>query len=234
MAVLTDITRRHDAELSATAMQRRNLAHADHLAALHAIWQGETTHLSVARYRQAVHNALPAGYAADPLDSAHATWLWRTLRAAEAAGLDVHDVVRHAVESRPLTGARDLAAVIDARIRRDHLAMIPAARRSWSAQVPDVAGPEQARFLAELAAAMDARKDRIGEHAAQTQPPWAAEAAGPVPAEPLDRLDWERRVSHVGAYRELYGWDRATEPIGPEPAGDTPKNAPPGTPPTAP
>jgi len=87
MAVLTDITRRHDAELSATAMQRRNLAHADHLAALHAIWQGETTHLSVARYRQAVHNALPAGYAADPLDSAHATWLWRTLRAAEAAGL---------------------------------------------------------------------------------------------------------------------------------------------------
>lgn len=223
LAVLTDVLGRHDAELSATAMRRRNLAHADHLAALHAIWQGETTRLSVARYRQAVRSALPAPYAADPLDSAQATWLWRTLRAAEAAGLDVHDIARRAIERRPLTGARDLAAVIDARIRRDNSATIPAAWRPWAQQVPEVNDPEQARFLAELAAAMDARKDRIGEHAAQTQPPWAVAAAGPVPADPLDRLDWERRISHVGAYRELYGWDHPGEPVGPEPAGDTPQ-----------
>jgi hypothetical protein len=223
LAVLTDITRRHDAELSATAMRHRNLAHADHLAALHAIWQGETTHLSVARYRQAVRDALPARVAADPLDSAQATWLWRTLRAAEAAGLDVGEVARRAIEDRPLTGARDLAAVIDARIRKQNPAMIPAAWRPWSAQVPDVADPDQARYLTELAAAMDARKDRIGEHAAQTQPAWAVAAAGPVPADPVDRLEWERRISHVGAYRELYGWDHPTEPVGPEPAGDTPE-----------
>jgi len=151
LAVLTDVTRRHDAELSATAMRRRNLANADHLAALHAIWQGETTHLSVARYRQAIHDALPAEHAADPLDSAQATWLWRTLRTAEATGLDVRDLVRQAIEDRSLTGARDLAAVIDARIRKGDPAMIPAAWGPWSEQVPDMADPEQGRFLTEEA-----------------------------------------------------------------------------------
>jgi len=223
LAVLADITRRHDAELSAAAMQRRNLANADHLAALHAIWQGETTRLAVGRYRQAIQDALPPGWNADPLDTPHATWLWRTLRAAEAAGLDIHDVARQAIDGRPLTGTRDLAAVLDARIRRDHPAMIPAQWRPWSAQVPETADPEQARFLTELAAAMDARKDRIGEHAATAQPDWATAAVGPVPADPLERLDWERRISRVGAYRELYGWDHPAEPVGPEPTWDTPE-----------
>jgi len=171
LAVLADITGRHDAELSATAMLRQNLANADHLAALHAIWQGETTRLAVDRYRHAIRAALPARWDADPLDLPQSTWLWRTLRSAEAAGLDIRQVARQAISGRPLTGARDLAAVLDARIRRDHPAMIPAAWRPWSAQLPDVADPEQARFLAELAAAMDARKDRIGEHAATAQPP---------------------------------------------------------------
>ena len=49
--------------------------------------------------------ALPAQYAAEELASHQATWLWRTLRAAEAAGLDVRDVVRQAVDSRSLAGA---------------------------------------------------------------------------------------------------------------------------------
>jgi hypothetical protein len=35
---------------------------------------------------------------------------------------------------------------------------------------------------------MDARKDRIGEHAADHAPPWAVVALGPVPGHPLDRL----------------------------------------------
>jgi hypothetical protein len=43
-----------------------------------------------------------------------------------------------------------------------------------------------------------------------------------VPEHPLDRLDWQRRASAIGAYRELYGYSHPTEPIGPEPAGDAP------------
>jgi len=158
--------------------------------------------------------------------------LRRSLRAAEAAGLKVRDVARRAIDARPLTGARDLAAVIiiDARIRRDNPAMIPAAWRPCSEQVHDVADPDRARYLTELAAAMDSRKVRIGEHAAYAEPAWAIAAAGPAPTDPLDRLDWERCISHVGAYRELYAWDHPTEPVGPEPAGTSPRNAPPTAP----
>ena len=46
---------------------------------------------------------------------------------------------------------------------------------------------------------MDARKDRIGEHAAEHAPPWAVNALGPVPDHPLNRLDWQHRASSIGA-----------------------------------
>jgi len=48
-------------------------------------------------------------------------------------------------------------------------------------------------------------------------------ALGPVPPDPVDRLEWENRAAHIGAYRELYGWDHPAEPCGPEPAGDSPE-----------
>ncbi len=70
---------------------------------------------------------------------------------------------------------------------------------------------------------MDGRRQRIGEHAAATSPQWAVSALGPVPADPADRLEWERRAAHVGGYRELYGWEHPSEPCGPEPAGDSPE-----------
>jgi hypothetical protein len=43
-----------------------------------------------------------------------------------------------------------------------------------------------------------------------------------VPEHPLDRLDWQRRASSIGAWRELSGYDHPTDPIGPEPAAATP------------
>ena len=69
---------------------------------------------------------------------------------------------------------------------------------------------------------MDARKDRIGEHAAEHALPWAINALGPVPGHPVDRLDWQRRASSIGAYRELSGYDHPAEPIGPEPTAAAP------------
>jgi hypothetical protein len=69
---------------------------------------------------------------------------------------------------------------------------------------------------------MDARKERIGEHAAASNLPWAVSALGPVPADPVDRLDWQRRASSIGAYRELSGYDHPAEPIGPEPVASAP------------
>ena len=69
---------------------------------------------------------------------------------------------------------------------------------------------------------MDARTDRIGEHAASHPPPWATAALGPVPAHPADRLAWQKRAAAIGAWRELSGYDHPADPIGPEPAAAAP------------
>jgi hypothetical protein len=223
IAVAADILEHDGSQESALETQSRALANADHLAVLNAMWQGETAGHQTERYRRMVMDALPAQYAAGGLTCPQATWLWRTLRAAEAAGLDAGDVARQAIDSRSLAGARDVASVVDARIRRQVDPLVPQPQRPWSKQVPGVADPERRRFLTDLAAAMDARKERIGEHAAEHAPGWAVRALGPVPDDPLDRLEWEHRAADVGAYRELYGYDHPTEPIGPEPAGDSPE-----------
>jgi hypothetical protein len=70
---------------------------------------------------------------------------------------------------------------------------------------------------------MDARKTRIGEHAAEHALPWAINALGPVPADPADRRDWQQRASSIGAYRELSGYDHPADPIGSEPATAAPE-----------
>jgi hypothetical protein len=213
---------RDNAELSAAETREQALAAAASLATLDVIWQDQAGPLRRDGYRQAVAAALPAGYPETVLDTPVAAWLWRTLRAAEAAGLDPDHVIREAINSRPLTGARDIAAVIDHRIRQvtDPLILLPP--RPWTEQIPATPDPELHLFMTRLAAAMDARKHAIGEQLAIQPEPWIIPALGPVPADPLDRLDWQHRAAAIGAYRELYGYTSLHEPIGPEPAGDTP------------
>jgi conjugative relaxase-like TrwC/TraI family protein len=226
LAVLADILGRDGTERAAIEIQRQNLVNADHLGKLNAMWMGETTALQRDRYTRLVKAAAPDA----DLDSAQATWLWRTLRSAEAAGLDAEQVIRRAVESRSLAGARDHASVIDARIRPNIGTAVPSRARKWAEQAPQVGNPEMGHFLHNLADAMDARKERLGEHAAEHPPGWAPATLGPVPEEPLARLDWQQRASEVAAYRELYGWeydrpcDSATyRAIGPEPHVTSPE-----------
>ena len=138
------------------------------------------------------------------------------------AGLDAGAVLAAAIAERDLAGARDPAAVLDARLRHRLGALVPQPRGPWSAQVPALADPERRALLTEIAAMMDARKDRIGEHAAEHAPPWAINALGPVPGHPLDRLDWQQRASSIGAWRELSGYGDPADPIGPEPAAAAP------------
>jgi hypothetical protein len=147
--------------------------------------------------------------------------LWRTLRTAELAGLDPADVLADAIAERDLAGSRDIAAVLDARIRHRTGTLLPLPPRPWSEQVPALA-PARRAYVAEIAALMDARKDRIGEHAADHPPAWATAALGPVPAYPLDRLVWQKRAAAIGAWRELSGYDHPADPIGPEPVAAAP------------
>ncbi len=142
---------------------------------------------------------------------------------AEAAGLDVTRAVATAVDSRPLTGARDVAAVLDTRIRQRVYPLVPLAPKPWREQVPEVTDPEMQHFLEDLATAMDERKERLGEFAANSEAPWAVEALGPPPYHPVDRLEWQQKASAIGAYRELYGYDNPTDAIGSEPTADLPE-----------
>jgi hypothetical protein len=222
VGILADVLEREGAELSALEVQRRNLANADHLGRLATIWDAETSSLTTSRYERLLRTQLPADLQDTQL-SGTATWLWRSLRAAEAAGLAAEDVLAQAITAKPLTGARDLAAVIDARIREQTAGLIPQPAGPWSTRVPATSNPEQHQYLTALAAAMDERKERLGDFTVAHPPLWAERALGPVPSQPLDRLEWEHRAASIAAWRELYGWDHSTEPIGPEPSSDTPE-----------
>ena len=220
LGVLAGVLDRDGQQHSATQTRQQALADADHLAVLHAIWTTETTPARQQRYRDLLAAALPPEHHRGT--SHQARWLWRTLRGAELAGLDPAQVLADAIGERDLAGSRDLAAVLDARIRYRIGALVPRPAGPWSAQVPAITDPGRHAYVTEIAALMDARKDRIGEHAAEHALPWAVNALGPVPEHPLDRLDWQKKAASIGAWRELSGYHHPTEPIGPEPAAAAP------------
>jgi hypothetical protein len=217
--MLADVLDRDGAELSALETQERSFSGSDNLAILDAQWQSETSAARAERYRDMTMRTLPEGYRADL--GHRAKWLWRTLRTAELAGLDPEEVLTTAIGERDLVGVREVASVVDARIRRRVAGMVPLPQPPWSARVPRVRAEHQA-YVEELARAMDARKDRIGEHAVEHEPEWAIRALGPVPDEPLSRLAWQRKAASIGAYRELSGFDHPVDAIGPEPVSDDP------------
>src|SRR5207344_3228863 len=115
------------------------LAGADHLAILHAIWTAETANVREQRYQDLLAASLPPGYRRQP--GHQAKWLWRTMRAAELAGLDAGQALAAAIAERDLAGARDVAAVLDARLRHRLGALVPLPAGPWSAQVPALADP---------------------------------------------------------------------------------------------
>ncbi|MGN6175971.1 MAG: AAA family ATPase, partial [Streptosporangiaceae bacterium] len=163
--VLADVLERDGQQLSASETWQRNLSNADHLAILNAMWAGETRAAREQRYQNMFTRALPPAYQGEPTHQAK--WLWRTLRAVELAGLDPQQVLTAAVGERDLAGSRDVASVIDARIRARINPLIPQPAGPWSAQIPDISDPERRAFATEVAAMMDARKERIAEHAAE-------------------------------------------------------------------
>jgi hypothetical protein len=221
VSVLAEIIASRDgARQSAAQAWRQALSDADHLAVLHDMWITETMPVREQRYRALLQAVLPRG--TEPQQPSHKEqWLYRTLRAAELTGLDPGEILARAVAERSLVGARDVAAVIDARIRRGY-DLVPLAAAPWSAQVPETSDPERSLFLTQLAAVMDDRRRRIGEHAAASSLPWAVAALGPVPDEPAARLAWQQKAAAIGAYRELSGHDHPDSPVGPEPAANNP------------
>jgi hypothetical protein len=216
LGVLAAVLERDGLQRSATQARSQALADADHLALLHAIWTAGTSPAREQRYQNLLAAALPPGCHARP--GSRDRWLWRTLHAAELSGLDPAQVLADAVAERDLAGARDIQAVIDARIRYRTGTLVPLPAGPWTARILAIADPERRAYLTQIAALMDTRKQRLGEHAAASAPPWAVSALGPVPEHPAARLDWQRRASAIAAWRELSGYHNRADPIGPEPA----------------
>ena len=81
--------------------------------------------------------------------------------------------------NRSLADARDVNAVLNARIRQRTGSLVPQPPRPWSEQVPVIADPERRRYVTEIAALMDARTERLGEHTARHSVPWGDRGARP-------------------------------------------------------
>jgi conjugative relaxase-like TrwC/TraI family protein len=222
VAVLADCLDREDAEPSASDYRQRALSNADHLAVLHARWAELAGRADSNRYRQLVLNALPEEYRHHDLGP-QATWLWRDLRAAEAAGLDPAEVARAAVGSHTLADARSIAGVLHKRLSLIVTPLVPLPQKPWTDRPRQFGDPQLAQYEADLRQAMDERAERLGQHTVQTSPAWALQALGPVPDDPRARLDWQHRATKIATYRELYGAGDDREVIGREPTGNAPE-----------
>ena len=223
-AVLADVLRRDGAEKSASEIRQQNRRNADHLAVLNAIWQGEIAGPRTDRYQQILRETLPPEYSAvGGILALRRHGCGALCAAPRPPGLDARQVIEDAVHSRPLAGSRDIASVVDARIREQVGSQVPRAQSTWAEQIPELADPKTQDTFRRLAAAMDERTARLGRFTAEQRPEWAIQALGEVPPDPRQRAEWERRASRVAAYREMYGYDHPTDPIGPEPSCDSPE-----------
>jgi hypothetical protein len=160
VAVLADCLDREAGEDSATEYQRKSLVRADHLGLLRARWADQVRTSDYERYQRIVQEALPEEWHGQL--SPQATWLYRTMQAAELAGLDVAEVTQTAIWSRSLEGTRDVASVLDARMRAMVEPLVPLPLSPWIERVPEIADPESQEYVRRLAEAMDERTARIG------------------------------------------------------------------------
>ena len=108
--------------------------------------------------------------------------------------------------------------MVDCRIRKLTAGIVPVVPGKWADRVPEVASPALQEHLHGLAKSMDDRTERLAAFTTETAPAWAVSAIGPVPEDPMERLEWQHRVAPVAAYREMFGWENPEDPIGPEPA----------------
>lgn len=153
-----------------------------------------------------------AAFAAESTDTGS---LARLLRTVELAGHDPDQVLTDAVAERDFTGARSLPQAVHGRITRAYDGRLAPAVDSFADMVPAVTSTSWRERLTGLAEHADDRRRQLGAHAAQDVPDWATATFGPVPDDPVARLEWEHRAGAVAAWRELADHDDQADPLGP-------------------
>lgn len=127
--------------ISLRVILRAELSNADHLGVLDPIWYDLTRRAQATRFTVSLREDLPGPLAEDALADPACTWLWRSLRRTEATGLNAADVLRQAIRARSLGDARDIARVLDSRVRRMLQHRPPAVQGSSAERVPAIGGP---------------------------------------------------------------------------------------------
>ena len=122
-----------------------------------------------------------------------------------------------------MSGARDVARVLDSRVRHLLDGVQPHPFRPWAEQVPSTGSADLDRYLSELAEAMD---DRV-RRARRTRSRDTAIVGTPGPRPRPRRPDRPPRMGAAGQprgrLRERYGYAHPADPIGPAPAKTSPE-----------
>ncbi|MBV9650144.1 MAG: relaxase domain-containing protein [Pseudonocardiales bacterium] len=144
------------------------------------------------------------------------------LRRAELAGHDPLEVLRDAVSQRDFDGADSAAQVLHGRLDKMLDGKLTPQVERFSDLIPAQVPETWNSWLGRHADAADDRRTMLGEEIARERPQWAIEALGPVPEDPVERLEWEDKAGAAGVARELLGHDDPTDALGAAPPANLP------------
>ncbi len=145
------------------------------------------------------------------------------IRIAEQSGLDPEGVLRSAVGKGDFGKATNVSQVTTTRITRSYEGSLPAPDSEAAKAVPKdtpealVAPWEQLTQLAED------RHRVLGSELADDPPQWATDTLGPVPDDPMERIEWEDRAGRIGYTREIAHQDDETQALGRSPGVRSPE-----------
>jgi conjugative relaxase-like TrwC/TraI family protein len=156
------------------------------------------------------------------------------LRRTEADGYEPGEAVARVLRAGSLDGAKDPAAVLQARLARLIAARAGGTRprqspRYLAGLIPQATGPMPAdmrRTLTELAKLIEQRADALTQQAIEGREPWVRRLGSPRSA-PARHADWQRQLRTVAAYRDRYGLS-GSDPLGQAAEQPGPAARPPG------
>ncbi|MFE2749615.1 MobF family relaxase [Streptomyces scopuliridis] len=221
LSLIQTAVERDGGDLSALQELRESQDWAESIPALEPRWRDYVTQHGRDQYEPRLRQLLSEDQYAKMRQQDPST-IYRALREAELAGHDGPQVLQNAITRASMTSPEpdNVTALINWRIERELEHRQPEnapAGHSWTDRTPDMPGIE-GMVARELAEAMDARRDVLGERLTEEPPEWALRHLGPVPEDVLDRAEWSRRAGTVEGYRELYNVDAPNTAIGRVPA----------------
>ncbi|MFF3460458.1 MobF family relaxase [Streptomyces sp. NPDC002730] len=221
LSMMQTAVERDGGELAALQELRESQDWAESIPALEPRWRDYVTEHVRNQYEPQLRQLLSESQYAEMRQQDPST-IYRALREAELAGHDGQQVLQRAITCASMTSPEpdNVTALINWRIERELEHRQPEnapAGHSWSDRTPEIPGIE-GQVAREMAEAMDARRDVLGERLCEEPPEWAVRHLGPVPEDVLDRAEWARRAGTVEGYRELYGIDAPNTAIGRLPA----------------